>query len=183
MPSSDRRKEPRTNRRRDVGTRSRVWLCTTVAVLLVSACTADDGAPGTAQQDQEDRSQETSPGPNAQPKANVRYDVRLRDGGSVEATVQYRVSTGEVLRERVQTPWRSGPLTFQDGDLMLIAADTNGESDSPLLCVLVSQKEEDGAYVLANVGDPLSACKTQYQLGQWPPDDDDPIGNALIRVG
>jgi hypothetical protein len=115
--------------------------------------------------------------------ARINYEVRLRDGGSVQATIQYRLPSGKLQTEQVRTPWSSSPMAFEDGDLMFVRAETKQEVDSPLLCVLASQKVEEGAYVLARVDDPLSACETEYELGQWPPDDDDPIGNPLIRVG
>lgn len=113
----------------------------------------------------------------------IGYEVRLRDGGTAKADVQFRLPSGELEIRKVQVPWASDPLTFEDGDVMLIKAEINRQTASPLLCVLASQEEEQGAYVLASVDQPLTVCQTRYELGRWPPDDDDPIGNPLIRVG
>ncbi len=124
-----------------------------------------------------------TPEPPGSTEARIRYEVRLRDGGSVEATIRYRSPSGELQLDRVRTPWRSEPMTFADGDRLFIRAETEEVVGSPLLCVLASQEEEEGAYVFAKLGRPLSFCATEYDLGLWPPDDDDPIGNPLIRVG
>ena len=118
------------------------------------------------------------------PTAAIHYEVRLRDGGSVPATIEYTLPSGETVTERIRTPWASKSFVFKKGAVMSVTAKTEAEvEESSILCVLASTDEEQGAYVLSSIGDPLTRCATEHKLGRWPPDDSDPIGNPLIRVG
>lgn len=114
--------------------------------------------------------------------AEIHYEVRLRDGGEVPVTIRYRLPSGAFHETRTTTPWESDAMTFREGTQMLIEAEAE-RVDSPLLCVLASENEDDGAYALGNVDDPLTSCSTHHRMGFWPPNDDDPINNPLIRVG
>lgn len=74
-------------------------------------------------------------------------------------------------------------MSFGAPGKMLIGAKTTESLDSPLLCVLASEDAGEGDYVYGTIETPLTECETTFELGTWPPDDSDPIGNPLIRVG
>ena len=115
-------------------------------------------------------------------EAVVGYAVRLRDGGSVAVSVRYRLPTGRIRSLEVMTPWAADSLTFQEGSTLLVEAKAKSDNvSSPLVCVLDAGR--DGEYASGGVDLPLNACLSRYKLGQWPPDEDDPFGNRLIRVG
>jgi hypothetical protein len=134
-----------------------------LVLILLASCSGPTPSPGTS--------------------AAIRYEVRLRDGGRVPIRVTYRLPSGEVRQESGTTPWSShAAATFAEGSVMLVEARTRAKVESPLLCVLASEDPEQGSYVYTQVGRPLTVCSTQFELGRWPPNDDDPIGNPLIRV-
>jgi hypothetical protein len=112
----------------------------------------------------------------------VRYEVRLRDGGSVPVSVRYVLPTGDELEVRGMTPWTSEEFDFAEAEILRVAASADVPSrqlDSPLQCVLVGGGDT-GAWTQGHIGDPFNRCRTVYELGQWPPNDNE---GYLIRVG
>lgn len=126
-------------------------------------------------------------------KPTIRYQVRLRDGGSVNVTVRYRLPSGQLQELHVRTPWSGDQLTFGSRAELFVSATTSHSVSSPLLCILSSVPPDQGAWSGGRVTDSatpspdsnsLGQCATQYVLGDWPPAEDDPdTGNLLIRVG
>lgn len=125
--------------------------------------------------------------------ADVRFAVRLRDGGSMDATVSYALPSGERREEKVRVPWESPVLSFAGGTVLSIHATTVPNTTGTLLCVLKAVPPDTGEWVGGRVarqvypaptGNAYVTCATEYRLGAWPPPEDDPeTGNLLIRVG
>lgn len=109
-------------------------------------------------------------------RADVHYEVRLRDGGSIPVSIRYLLPSGEARVERTETPWRSREMTFRFGDLLSIEADTDEDAPSPLQCRLVSM---EGDWLESHITDPPPRCATNHELRQWPP----AVPGTLIRVG
>jgi hypothetical protein len=126
----------------------------------------------------------TDPGliPDLRP-ADVHYEVRLRNGESVPVRVTYMLPDGSEETEDVRTPWSSDPFTFETGSTMRFRAEASESPPSNLDCVFVAEDPEEGQYAYGPQGDlPQTECFGEYELGLWPPNDDDPINNPLIRV-
>jgi len=117
--------------------------------------------------------------PAVQQEARVHYEVRLRDGGMIPVSIRYVLPSGEERTLESTTPWTSRQFTFGVDSVLLIRAETAEEVDSPLLCNFVGTQDE-GAWTLRTIGEPLATCGVRYPLGRWPPDD---LSGPLIRVG
>jgi hypothetical protein len=112
----------------------------------------------------------------------VHYEVRLRDGGSVHVTIRYLTPSGEERTVEGVTPWVGPESTFVAGSTLWVqgvASETPDDPLNPLLCVL-SGSHEDGEWTEGLAAEPLTKCRTHYELGQWPPNDNT---GSLIRVG
>lgn len=114
-------------------------------------------------------------------RAEIHYEVLLRDGGRVPIEISYRTPSERDVVVTGHTPWRSPTMIFGQETEVRIAATTSAAIDSGLQCRLVST-EPRGAWVLAHIDDPLDACDTRFAVDNWPPDDDD-LRNPLIKVG
>lgn len=136
---------------------------------------------------------DSSPAAPVAGKPTIRYQVRLRDGGSVNVTVRYRLPSGQLRELHVRTPWTGDQLTFGPEAELFVSATTSDSVSSPLVCILAAVVPDHGAWSGGRITDSatpssepnsLAQCATQYVLGIWPPAEDDPeTGNLLIRVG
>ena len=97
-------------------------------------------------------------------------------------SVRYVLPSGDELEVREMTPWTSDEFDFAEAEALRLAASADvpaGMLDSPLQCVLVG-RDDTGAWTQGNIGDLFNRCLTEYELGQWPPNDNK---GYLIRVG
>jgi hypothetical protein len=111
--------------------------------------------------------------------ANMHYEVRLRDGGSVQVSIHYLTPSGDERAVEGMTPWIGPELMFEAGSTLLVRAETPDDPSNPLQCILAGSRD-DGEWLAATIEDPLNECRTSYELGQWPPNDNT---GSLIRVG
>jgi hypothetical protein len=123
----------------------------------------------------------------------IHYLVRRNSGEDVPIVVRYRLPSGEFRTVTAKTPWTGPAMTFHAGEEMYLEAAVAGNAEELLACVFASVDHTQGAYAggrvthpsgLGSSRGPEDGCDSQYELGAWPPPEDDPErGNLMIRVG
>lgn len=116
-------------------------------------------------------------------RTTIRYQVGWTGEHEVPVTVRYTLPSGNVRMTKTETPWESDPFVFRRGDTLQVEASLGQDVDEEewLTCRLASVEEQHGIWTSGvPINPPGAPCRTEYRLGQWPPND---LTTSLIRVG